>query len=120
MEGIHGLKRSLFCGQLRAEHAGRQVTLMGWVARCRNLGGMVFVTLRDKMGVAQVIFDENTPRELFEQAEGLHSGLRRPGGHGAPARRAGSQPQHAHRRGGGGSPRAARPQPQRGAALPGG
>ncbi|MGI6199342.1 MAG: aspartate--tRNA ligase [Christensenellales bacterium] len=73
MEGIHGLKRSLFCGQLRAEHAGRQVTLMGWVARCRNLGGMVFVTLRDKMGVAQVIFDEKTPRELFEQAEGLHS-----------------------------------------------
>jgi len=52
------MKRTDFNGYLRAEDAGREVTLVGWVARRRNLGSLVFMDLRDRSGLVQVVFDE--------------------------------------------------------------
>jgi len=59
------------CGALRAAHAGQAVTLCGWVARARNLGGLLFVQLRDKTGIVQCTFNETENAELFAQASAL-------------------------------------------------
>ena len=56
-ESIKGLKRSMRCAEVTEEMIGSQVTLMGWVAKCRNKGGIVFVDMRDRTGIMQVIFE---------------------------------------------------------------
>ncbi len=61
------------CGRLSLSEAGQQVTLNGWVAKRRNLGGLIFVDLRDKTGIVQVTFDDSIPAELFEKADSLRS-----------------------------------------------
>lgn len=64
--------RSHYCGALTAQHVGQQVSLCGWVNRRRDLGGLIFVDLRDREGLVQVFFDPDLT-ELFEQAAELRA-----------------------------------------------
>ena len=66
-------KRSHMCGQLNMSQEGKQVVLNGWVAKRRNLGGLIFVDLRDKTGIVQVTFDDTIPKEIFDMADSLRS-----------------------------------------------
>ena len=58
-ETMRGLKRTHRCGELSAAHVGETVTVMGWVQKQRNKGGIIFVDLRDRSGLLQIIFEEN-------------------------------------------------------------
>ncbi|MBQ4649820.1 MAG: aspartate--tRNA ligase [Firmicutes bacterium] len=61
------------CGTLNITNVDQEVVLNGWVAKRRNLGGLIFVDLRDKTGIVQVTFDDKIPQELFEKADALRS-----------------------------------------------
>lgn len=61
------------CGTLNISNVGQDVVLNGWVAKRRNLGGLIFVDLRDKTGIVQVTFDDKIPKELFDKADSLRS-----------------------------------------------
>ncbi len=67
------LKRSNMCGELNSSHIGQAVVLNGWVQKRRNLGGLIFCDLRDKTGIVQIVFNEDVPKELFEQADSLRN-----------------------------------------------
>lgn len=73
MENLKGLKRTHYCGDLRIANVGEEVVLNGWVQKKRNLGGLVFVDLRDIRGISQIIFDTNVSEEAFNKAEKLGS-----------------------------------------------
>lgn len=71
---MRGLKRTCRCAELSAANVGQTVTVMGWVQKSRNKGGIVFVDLRDRSGIIQLIFEEsNTGAEGFEKAAKLRS-----------------------------------------------
>ena len=61
------------CGELNESNIDQNVILNGWVAKRRNLGSLIFVDLRDKTGITQVVFNEDVPKELFEKADSLRS-----------------------------------------------
>ena len=67
------LKRTNLCGELRIGNAGEEVVLNGWVAKKRNLGSLIFCDLRDRSGIAQIVFDDTTEKTLFELADTLRS-----------------------------------------------
>ncbi len=72
-EFLDGMKRTNMCGDFRISDAGKTVTVMGWVQRRRNLGSLIFVDLRDRTGIIQVVFDETTEESVFLKAQGIRS-----------------------------------------------
>lgn len=67
-EFMTGLKRTDYCGNLRLEDAGKEVVVCGWVQRCRDLGQLIFIDLRDRTGVVQLAFNDQTEKEIFDKA----------------------------------------------------
>ncbi len=67
-EFMTGLKRTRYCGTLRASDIGSEVTVCGWVQRQRDLGQLIFIDLRDRTGIVQLAFDDNTDKAIFDKA----------------------------------------------------
>lgn len=73
MTGIGEWKRSCMCAEANREALNKTLTLMGWVQRRRDLGGLIFIWLRDKTGIVQVVFDQSKYPEVFLSAQELRS-----------------------------------------------
>ena len=67
------MKRTHMCGTLRADDEGKNVIVNGWIAKRRNLGGLIFCDVRDRTGIVQVVFNDDIPAELFDKADSLRS-----------------------------------------------
>lgn len=67
------MKRTVYCGQVSDEHVGQELTLKGWVQKRRDLGGVIFVDLRDREGIVQVVFNVDNLGDQFPEAERLRS-----------------------------------------------
>ena len=68
------MKRSMYAGRVRKEHIGQEITLKGWVARRRDLGGLIFIDLRDREGIMQLVINpEKVSAEVMATAESLRS-----------------------------------------------
>jgi aspartyl-tRNA synthetase len=68
-EQLGGLRRTGYCGAMREEHVGQQVTLMGWAATRRDLGGVIFIDLRDREGICQVVARPEVSKEAHGKAD---------------------------------------------------
>ncbi|MFZ5815130.1 MAG: aspartate--tRNA ligase [Bacillota bacterium] len=68
-ESIHGMKRTVFCGEVSEPLVGQEVTVNGWVQRRRDHGALIFIDLRDRTGLVQVVFDSEEAGEVFAKAE---------------------------------------------------
>ncbi len=73
METMAGMKRSHCCVELTQQEVGKEVVLCGWAARRRDHGGLIFVDLRDRSGIVQVVFSPDVAAEAFSKAEGVRS-----------------------------------------------
>ena len=73
MDLIAGLKRTDYCSNFTIADVGREITVYGWVQRQRNLGGLIFIDLRDRTGLIQLAFDDLTERAVFEKAASVRS-----------------------------------------------
>ena len=73
LDRMNGLKRTHYCGTLTKNEIGNEVVVCGWVQRQRDLGALIFIDLRDRTGIVQLAFDDNTNREIFEKAFALRS-----------------------------------------------
>jgi aspartyl-tRNA synthetase len=73
LDSLGNLKRTHYCGALRAEDAGRDVVVMGWVHRRRDLGNLLFLDVRDRSGIVQVVFNKETLPEAHAKAEQARS-----------------------------------------------
>ncbi|HEP1799058.1 TPA: aspartate--tRNA ligase [Streptococcus suis] len=68
------MKRSMYAGRVRKEHVGQEITLKGWVGRRRDLGGLIFIDLRDREGIMQLVINpESVEAEVMAKAESLRS-----------------------------------------------
>ena len=67
------MRRTDYCGEITEAHIGKKVTVCGWVQRQRDLGGLIFIDLRDRTGLVQLQFDESVNKEAFEIAFGVRS-----------------------------------------------
>ncbi len=72
-EFMGNLRRTDLCGSFGMKDVGREVVVMGWTQRRRNLGSLIFVDLRDKSGIVQIVFDDTTDGKIFEKAESIRS-----------------------------------------------
>ncbi len=70
---IQGLSRTHYCGELREHHIGKTVTVAGWVQKNRDKGSLVFVDLRDRTGIVQLVFDDGTPQELRKKGASVRA-----------------------------------------------
>ena len=70
-EPIGSMRRTHRCDELRVEHVGEKVILMGWVHRLRDLGGLIFMHIRDRYGITQAVVNKDVNAEAFEKAEKL-------------------------------------------------
>ncbi len=66
-------KRTKYCGEFRAEDVGTRACVMGWVQKARDLGSLIFIDLRDRTGIVQLAFDDNTARDIFDLAFSVRS-----------------------------------------------
>ena len=66
-------RRTHYCGTLTEADVGREVCVMGWVQRQRDLGALIFIDLRDRTGIVQLAFDDATDKEIFDKAFGIRS-----------------------------------------------
>lgn len=73
MESMGGLKRTHFCNDLGGDNVGEEVILMGWVLRRRDHGGVIFIDLRDRRGITQVVFNPEVNPEVHAKAHDLRS-----------------------------------------------
>ena len=73
LDFLGNLKRTHYCGALRASDAGRDATVMGWVAKRRDLGNLLFLDVRDRAGIVQVVFNKETQPEAHAKAEQARS-----------------------------------------------
>ncbi len=83
-------RRTHYCGTLRENDIGKQVCVMGWVQKQRDLGNLIFIDLRDRTGIVQLAFDDKSEKEIFDKAFGIRAeyvlaahGIVRPRGEGA-------------------------------------
>lgn len=68
-ESIKGMKRTAYCAEFDMKNVGEEITVFGWVQRQRDLGNLIFIDLRDRTGIIQLSFNENTDKEIFEKAK---------------------------------------------------
>ena len=73
MDDMRGFRRTGYCGTFRTGDIGREISVCGCVQRQRDLGGLIFVDLRDRTGLLQLAFDDATPKDIFEKAATLRS-----------------------------------------------
>ena len=71
MDNIQNFKRTNYCGEFRMAHVGQTASVCGWVQRQRDLGGLIFVDLRDRTGLVQLSFDDSTAKDIFDKASSL-------------------------------------------------
>lgn len=70
---IKGLKRTNYCGNFDISNVGQEITVFGWVQRQRDLGNLIFIDLRDRTGIIQLSFNDQTDRTVFEKAQSVRS-----------------------------------------------
>ncbi len=70
---LGGFKRTHMCGELTVEDVGKSVVVMGWVNSRRDHGGLVFIDLRDRTGIVQIVFSEQVSKEAFEKVQSVRS-----------------------------------------------
>lgn len=73
MESLKGFKRTAYCGTVTLKDTGGEFSVCGWVQRQRDLGQLIFIDLRDRTGILQLAFDDNTDREIFNKAAAVRS-----------------------------------------------
>lgn len=71
METMGNLRRTHYCGEVSLADAGQEMTVCGSIARSRDKGGIIFADLRDTTGILQLVFDEDTPKDVFAKAQSL-------------------------------------------------